>query len=388
MYEAFYGLSSKPFQLNPDPRFYFSGKPHRRARSYLVYGVMRGEGFIVITGEVGAGKTTIVRDLLDSLENGTVVAAQLVSTQLGAEDALKLVCAAFGVNVKSHGKADLLMALEAYFIAQVSQGKRCLLIVDEAQNLQPQAVEELRMLSNFQFGDQALLQTFLIGQPEFRDILQGPNMLQLRQRVTARCHLGPLDEEDTRGYVEHRLKCAGSSGQPSFDPGIFALLQLESGGIPRRINLLMDRLLLQGFLAEQTHLTLEAFREVVAEYKAENAPAPARAPADPQRWGRLAVATAPNDRLPALSDELDPLDIEVDPSVVETINEHLTQVSAEQLSARLLRIERSVLRQERVSLEILSALRKIVSGNRKARPVEPGAASADAPPRAGNGTTG
>ena len=200
MYEAFYGLKSKPFQLNPDPRFYFSGKPHRRARSYLVYGVMRGEGFIVITGEVGAGKTTIVRDLLDSLENGSVVAAQLVSTQLGAEDALKLVCAAFGVSVKGNSKADMLMALEAYFITQVSQGKRCLLIVDEAQNLQPQAVEELRMLSNFQFGDQALLQTFLIGQPEFRDILQSPRMLQLRQRVTARCHLGPLDEEDTRGY--------------------------------------------------------------------------------------------------------------------------------------------------------------------------------------------
>lgn len=366
MYEAFYGLSSKPFQLNPDPRFYFSGKPHRRARSYLVYGVMRGEGFIVITGEVGAGKTTIVRDLLDSLENGTVVAAQLVSTQLGAEDALKLVCAAFGVTVKSQGKADLLMALEAYFITQVSQGKRCLLIVDEAQNLQPQAVEELRMLSNFQFGDQALLQTFLIGQPEFRDILQGPRMLQLRQRVTARCHLGPLDEEDTRGYVEHRLKCAGSTDRPTFDPGIFTLLHEESGGIPRRINLLMDRLLLQGFLAEQTHLTLEAFREVVAEFKAENAPAPARAPADPQRWGHLAVAPSP-DRLPTLTDELDPLDLELDPAVVETMNEHLTQVSAEQLSARLLRIERSVLRQERVSLEILSALRKIVAANRKSR---------------------
>ena len=193
MYEAFYGLRSKPFQLNPDPKFYYSSKPHRRARSYLVYGVMRGEGFIVITGEVGAGKTTIVRDLLDSLENGSVVAAHLVSTQLGAEDALKLVCAAFGVPVRGQSKADMLMALEAWFITQVTQGKRCLLIVD-----------------------QALLQTFLIGQPEFREILQGPRMLQLRQRVTARCHLGALDEEDTHAYVEHRLKCAGATDKPTW----------------------------------------------------------------------------------------------------------------------------------------------------------------------------
>ena len=230
MYEAFYGLTSKPFQLNPDPKFYYSSKPHRRARSYLVYGVMRGEGFIVITGEVGAGKTTIVRDLLDSLENGSVVAAHLVSTQLGAEDALKLVCAAFGVPVRGTGKADMLMALEAFFITQTTQGKRCLLIVDEAQNLQPLAVEELRMLSNFQFGDQALLQTFLVGQPEFREILQGPSMLQLRQRITARCHLGALDEEDTRAYVEHRLKCAGATDRPTFDEAIFPLLHQEAGG--------------------------------------------------------------------------------------------------------------------------------------------------------------
>lgn len=366
MYEAFYGLKSKPFQLNPDPRFYFSGKPHRRARSYLVYGVMRGEGFIVITGEVGAGKTTIVRDLLDSLENGSVVAAQLVSTQLGAEDALKLVCAAFGVSVKGTSKADMLMALEAYFITQVSQGKRCLLIVDEAQNLQPQAVEELRMLSNFQFGDQALLQTFLIGQPEFRDILQSPRMLQLRQRVTARCHLGPLDEEDTRGYVEHRLKCAGATDKPTFDEAIFPLLHQEAGGIPRRINLLVDRLLLQGFLAETPHLTLEAFQDVVNEAKAETAASPTRTSPDAERWGTLAEIPA-RGLPPTLTDQVEPLDLDLDPALVDGMSEQLTQVSAEQLSARLLRIERSVLRQERISLEILSSLRRIVAGARKGR---------------------
>lgn len=251
MYETYYGLTSKPFQLNPDPSFYFGSKQHRRAKAYLEYGVQRNEGFIVITGEVGAGKTTIVRGLLASLDPDKVVAANLVTTQLDAEDTLRLVGAAFGVRVKDVSKADVLMALEAYLVNQTSQGRRCLLIVDEAQNLTAKAVEELRMLSNFQFGQQALLQTFLVGQPEFRAILQSPTMQQLRQRVTATCHIGPMDKDETRGYVEHRLKCAGSAGRPSFDDLAFEAIFKASGGIPRRINLTCDRLLLLGFLGNK-----------------------------------------------------------------------------------------------------------------------------------------
>ena len=185
MYENFYGLTTKPFQLNPDPLFYFASKQHRRAKAYLEYGVLRNEGFIIITGEVGAGKTTIVRSLLDSLDLEKVVAGNLVTTQLDAEDTLRLVGAAFGVRTNDSSKAEILMALEAFFISQTSLGRRCLLIVDEAQNLTPRAVEELRMLSNFQIGKQSLLQSFLIGQPEFRNILQNPSMQQLRQRVIA-----------------------------------------------------------------------------------------------------------------------------------------------------------------------------------------------------------
>lgn len=370
MYEAFYGLTSKPFQLNPDPRFYYSSKPHRRARSYLVYGVMRGEGFIVITGEVGAGKTTIVRDLLESLENGAVVAAHLVSTQLGAEDALRMVCGAFGVSVRGTGKADMLMALEAFFITQTTQGKRCLLIVDEAQNLQHQAVEELRMLSNFQFGDQALLQTFLVGQPEFREILQGPGMLQLRQRVTARCHLGPLDEEDTRAYIEHRLKCAGATDKPTFDPAVFQAIYQHSGGIPRRINSVCDRLLLQGYLSETTHFTLEAMQEVVAEIQTENS-APRPEPGSGQgAWDHLArrAGNASSSReAPSWAEAGDAelAEFDLDDATAEGVNDQLARVSFEQLSDRLLRVERSVLRQERISLEILSTLKKIAQGARK-----------------------
>lgn len=350
MYEAFYGLSSKPFQLNPDPNFYFGSKPHRRARAYLEYGVMRAEGFIVITGEVGAGKTTIVRGLLDSIDANTMVAAQLVSTQLSAEDTLRLVGAAFGVQVRDASKAELLMALEAFFITQLTMGKRCLLIVDEAQNLRPQAVEELRMLSNFQHGKQALLQTFLIGQPEFRDILQSPGMLQLRQRVTASCHLGPMNADETRGYIEHRLRCAGATDKPTFDPEVFAVIYEHTGGIPRRINALCDRLMLHGFLSEVLHFTLPVLNELLDEMR-EELTSPVRAPVS--AGNVLASLDLPS------KGEMD-LDFDLDTDAFKDLEEQLSQLTSGQLSSHLLRIERSVLRQERLSIEILSVLQKIV----------------------------
>ncbi len=270
MYEDFYGLLSKPFQLNPDPSFYFASKQHRRAKDYLDYGILRNEGFIVVTGEIGAGKTTIVRGLLDSLESTQVVAAQLVSTQLEADDTLRMIGAAFGVRTKDVSKADLLMSLEVFLVSQAGQGKRCLLVVDEAQNLSPTALEELRMLSNFQFGSQALLQSFLVGQPEFRNMLQGRNMQQLRQRVIAACHIGPLDQQETRQYVEHRLKCAGSTGQPTFDDSAFEGIYRLSRGIPRRINGVCDRLLLLGFLNDRQHFTEAQVREVEAGMQEES----------------------------------------------------------------------------------------------------------------------
>lgn len=368
MYEAFYGLNSKPFQLNPDPGFYFSSKQHQRARAYLEYGVMRCEGFIVITGEVGAGKTTIVRGLIDSLDPGTVVAAHLVSTQLSAEDTLRLVGAAFGIPVRGVSKADLLMALEAFFVTQTLQGKRCLLIVDEAQNLQPQAVEELRMLSNFQNGQYALLQTFLVGQPEFREILQSPGMVQLRQRVTATCHLGPLEADETREYILHRLKCAGASDKPTFDPEIFDCIYHYTGGIPRRVNTLFDRILLQGFLTDRTHIDLELVNEIIQEVQSEShVPPKAASP-----WEMPLHAPARGPEFEALVDgdsALGPLDLDLnlDCALADSMSQQLAQITAEQLSARLLRIERSVLRQERVTLEILMHLQKLVAASRRPR---------------------
>lgn len=357
MYEAFYGLSSRPFQLNPDPSFYFGSKQHRRAKAYLEYGVQRNEGFIVITGEVGAGKTTIVRGLLAGLDPDKVVAANLVTTQLDAEDTLRLVGAAFGVRVKDVTKAEVLMALEAYLVNQSSHGKRCLLIVDEAQNLTSRAVEELRMLSNFQFGQQALLQTFLVGQPEFRTILQSPTMQQLRQRVTATCHIGPLDLGETQGYIEHRLKCAGAAGRPTFDSAAFEAIFEASGGIPRRINLICDRLLLFGFLGKKATFDLDDVNNVVSEIHDESAVPSNKAPG-----GRSARDDSGIHGLTtAESVDIDPAKLRGTPGLAGAIFSQIDGLGVEQYDGRLRRLELSMLRLERINLEILSMLQKLVS---------------------------
>ena len=251
MYESFYGLSGKPFQLNPDPAFFFGSRGHNRAFAYLQYGLYQGEGFIVITGEVGAGKTTIVRSLLEQLDRSKVVAAQIVSTQLDADDMLRAVGVAFGLPVRTVSKAVLLGSIEAFLCQLATEKKRALLIVDEAQNLTPRAVEELRMLSNFQLGDQALLQSFLVGQPELRTVMQSSRMQQLRQRVIASYHLGPLDATETLAYIEHRLHHVGWNDDPRFSPACYPLIHTLTGGIPRRINTLCNRLMLAAFLGEK-----------------------------------------------------------------------------------------------------------------------------------------
>jgi putative secretion ATPase (PEP-CTERM system associated) len=255
VYETFFGLTGKPFQLNPDPAFFYGSRGHKRAFAYLQYGVHQSEGFIIITGEVGAGKTTLVRSLLEQLDPDRLVAAQLVSTQLDAEDLLRAVAMAFGFSTKAMDKAKLLAELEAFLVSLVPQGKRALLIVDEAQNLSGRAIEELRMLSNFQLGNQGLLQSFLVGQPELRQLMQGPELQQLRQRVTASYHLGPMDRAETQAYVEHRLRHVGWSHDPRFEDGAFDAIYSFSAGIPRRINTLCNRVLLAAALSEEHNIT-------------------------------------------------------------------------------------------------------------------------------------
>ena len=300
MYEAFYKLNAKPFQLNPDPRFFYGSKGHKRAMAYLDYGLSLAEGFIVITGEVGAGKTTLVRNLLKKLENQNVVAAQLVSTQLDADDTLRMVAGAFGVEHEGTTKATLLKKIEDFLQSCLRQNKRVLLVVDEAQNLAPRAVEELRMLSNFQSADRPLLQSFLLGQPEFRRTLQSDGMQQLRQRVIASYHLGPMEAAETQSYIQHRLDLVGWQGDPEFTAEAFQLIYAYTGGIPRKINTLCDRLMLLGFLAEKHTLDQEAVQEVITDLRQEvadsdtpmlNPDAPAK-PAAAAEWEDQASALA------------------------------------------------------------------------------------------------
>ncbi len=364
MYESFYGLTSKPFQLNPDPSFYFGSKQHRRATAYLEYGMHQNEGFIVITGEVGAGKTTIVRGLLDSLDAEKVVAAHLVSTQLDADDTLRLVGAAFGVRTKDVAKSDVLMALEAFLYNFTLKGKRCVLIVDEAQNLTPRAVEELRMLSNFQYGNHALLQSFLVGQPEFRDMLQSPHMQQLRQRVIASCHIGPMDAEETRGYIEHRLKCADWKDNPHFGDDAHAAIFTASGGVPRRINLLCDRLLLFGFLGGKIAFNAEDVNEVAKEIYDETSAPTRMMSAAP---GESSVIAPLGPRAIRSMEETGPFKVDLSRLQASAQEAGIGPLlGSAQIEERLLRLERAVLRVESMNSATLSLLHQLVDAIRVA----------------------
>ena len=275
MYESFYKLQDKPFQLSPDPRYFFSSKGHGKAMAYLVYGVNQGEGFIVITGEIGSGKTMLASALARNVASGNIVLAQVVSTSLNADDIVRTVAAAFGLPEEKH-KAILLKRLEQFLLASHKQGQRALLLVDEAQNLPVKSLEELRMLSNFTYAHKPLLQTFLLGQPEFRETLQSRSLDQLRQRVIASCHLGPLDVTETEAYITHRLHTAGWGGDPTFSGDVFPAIHKYTEGIPRKINILCDRLMLMGRLERKHAFSAEDVAEVISELRKEFAFAPSR----------------------------------------------------------------------------------------------------------------
>ncbi len=255
MFDDFYGLTGRPFQLTPDPAFYFESLTHRKALSYLSYGLAQGEGFVVITGEVGAGKSTLVAHLMATIDPARLTAAQVVTSALGGEELVHVVAQAFGLIVEGHDKASALGAIEAFLHDEARAGRRCLLVVDESQNLQIGALEELRMLSNFQLGAHPLLQTLLLGQPEFRATIQDhPDLEQLRQRVIAAHHLDAMEPGEVQPYVEHRLKTVGWTGNPAFEPAVFAGLYEASGGVPRRINQICNRLMLLGSVEQRAQI--------------------------------------------------------------------------------------------------------------------------------------
>lgn len=273
MYDEYYGFSGKPFQLTPNQRFFFDSRVHHRALAYLRYGIEQREGFIVITGGIGTGKTTLVQALFGELQGRDIMAAQLVTTQVEPEDMLRMVSASFGLAHEGMNKATLLHNLEVIARTRFAEGKRILLVVDEAQNLPARSLEELRMLANFQVDGRPLFQSFLLGQSELRRTLQAPEMEQLRQRIIAAYHLEALSGDETRAYVEYRLHQVGWGEDPVVQDEVFLKVHEHSGGVPRRVNSLCDRLFLYGCIEAKHELDAADVDLVAAEMGEELGPA-------------------------------------------------------------------------------------------------------------------
>lgn len=343
MYDQFYGLSGRPFQLTPDPHYYFESGTHRKALSYLGYGLAQGEGFIVITGEVGSGKSTLVSHLMQTIDKARLTAATVVTSQLDGEDMVQMAAESFGIDTRGLDKASTLKAIENFLHAEARAGRRCLLVVDEAQNLAIDALEELRMLSNFQLGSTALLQIFLLGQPEFRDLVQGaPELEQLRQRVIATHHLEAMDADEVEPYVIHRLQRAGWTGRPQLTPDAFAALFDETGGVPRKLNALMNRALLMGAVEQLESLNGDLISAVIADmtgkrfaYEAplsDHAPAEAIAHFERQAAAEVAkptsIAAAAPAAPPAPAPSVDQAAVAALHSRIERLETHMVEQDA------------------------------------------------------------
>jgi len=271
MYALYFGLNKEPFSIAPDPRFLFMSEQHREALAHLLYGLGAGGGFVLLTGEIGAGKTTVCRCFLEQVPANCSV-AYVFNPKLTALELLQTVCAEFGLDTYQAAPAAptsikaLVDALNAFLLDQHAQGRQAVLVIDEAQSLSPDVLEQLRLLTNLETAERKLLQIVLIGQPELRDLLARPELEQLAQRVVARYHLGALSAAQTAQYIGHRLAVAGTTAQRPFDAQALARIHALSAGVPRRINLLADRALLgtyaQGRAVVDRRTVQQAAREV------------------------------------------------------------------------------------------------------------------------------
>ena len=269
MYEEFFGLTGAPFKLNPDPKFFFGSRSHNKAMAYLHYGLKQAEGFIVITGPVGTGKSMLIGHLLDQLNRSNVVAAHLLTSNVEPSELLSHILSAFRIVPEGQGRSGELEAFEDYLFDQLNRGRRVLLILDEAQNLPHNTLEELRMLSNIDYDGTPLFQVFLVGQPEFRGTLAADNMEQLKQRVIASYHLEDLSQDETREYIEHRLSVVGWKNDPAFTDEAFELIHGETRGRPRRINTVCNRVMLYCSIEKRHIVDGDVVRTVLDELAEE-----------------------------------------------------------------------------------------------------------------------
>lgn len=269
MYDGFYNLSQKPFQLSADPDFFFQSSVHKRALAYMHYGLTQGEGFVLVTGTPGTGKTMLVKSLIKNLNKDKLLIGVMMTSQVGPEDTLRIVASTFGFQYLHNDKASLLSSFERFIVEKAREGRRLLLIVDEAQNLPKQSLEELRMLTNLDANGIPVFQVFLVGQSELKRTIYSPDMEQLKQRIVSTFQLDPLDLDETRDYILFRLQTVGWQGKPEFTAGVFDIIHEFTAGIPRRINSLCDRLLLFGYLEELSLLDEQALNKVIGEIKEE-----------------------------------------------------------------------------------------------------------------------
>lgn len=266
MYEKYFGFNKKPFELVPNPEFLYLSKVHRKALSFLEYGVNSRAGFILLTGDIGAGKTTVIRSLLERLESKTVP-ARIFNTKADAKQLLFMINEDFGLCTLPKDKMAMLSDLNEFLVQKFADNEKPVLIIDEAQNLTPDCLEEVRLLSNLESNDTKLLQIILVGQPELKSIIAQPGLQQLRQRISVDCHLGVLSMEETRKYFFHRLECAGNVNAIAIPDDCFKLMHTVSGGIPRLINILGDYLLLSSFSEGTKTPDFELIDEVINDLR-------------------------------------------------------------------------------------------------------------------------
>lgn len=293
MYEHFYGLAEQPFNLTPDSKYLYSSKRHQEALQSLLYGVRERKGFICLTGEIGSGKTTLLRAMLSKLDGEQIKTALILNSYLTDLELLKTINEEFGLSGESDSKKELLDELNAFLVDQYREGTNCVLIIDEAQNLRPDTLEQIRMISNLETETTKLIQIMLVGQPELRDTLSLPELEQLNQRITVRYHVTPLEEDEIFEYISHRMQIARAQVSVEFTPQAIRLIYHSSRGIPRRINVLTDRVLLVGYVLGRYDIDGDVVERAIAEVRGDVEPQPAES-------GKGDIAPSRSSRRPVL----------------------------------------------------------------------------------------
>jgi len=267
MYKRFFGLRENPFNVNPDPHYLFLTQRTQEAMAGLTYGIQNRKGIILLTGEVGTGKTTLLNKLLDWLRQERAATAFIFNTQLNVSELFDCLMADFGIPCESRAKSNVLMRLNRWLLERYRAGELAVLVVDEAQNLSPELLEEIRLLTNMETSTEKLLQIVLSGQPELEEKLKHPQLRQLRQRITVRCKTGPLSLAETHRYIAERLHMAGANGQPIFSPGAIESVYTYARGIPRVVNVLCEHTLINAYVDQQRPVTASLVDEVAQEFE-------------------------------------------------------------------------------------------------------------------------